>query len=1104
MASAVTVTVLFTDLVDTTEGRADRGVDRTEGVRQAHFSSLRQVAGDHQGTVIKNLGNGLMVTFASVRSALAAAVAMQQRTQGDSRRFGVRLALRVGLSIGDVTTEDGDYFGHPVIEAARLCATAEGGQVLATELVRTLAGRTGYEFNDVGDLALKGLARPVSAVAVGWTMQPEAMATMPLPTRLGVVPSLGFVGRSEERSRILQALHVAAAGDGRQIVLLSGEPGIGKTTLAAQVAREAHAEGAVVLYGRCDEELGVPYGPWAEAIAHYVNHSPQSILQAHVERYGGDLIRLAPELAARVPAVPAPRPSDPDTARYLLYGAVADLLESAGAEAPLLLLLDDLHWADGPTLSLLRHLVVSGEMARVAIIGTFRDAEISRTHPLAGLLAELRRQPGVERLMLTGLDEREILGLMETAAGQELGRGAADLARALRRETGGNPFFTSEVLRHLAESGLIYQQADGQWIASRELQAAGLPQSVREVISHRLARLGARGEQVLGWAAVIGPRFDLQVLARVSDVSEDELVDILEQAQAAALIVEAAGSPGSYSFGHALIQHTLYDELSASRRQLAHRRVAETLEGAPEAGPASPVAELARHWMSAARPADVRRTAGYVCRAGDAALAALAPDEAVRWYTDGLALSQKLADVDEELQARLLVGLGDAQRQAGDPAHRDTLLEAARLAGRIGDTACLVRAALANNRGFFSSSGEVDSERVEALEAALAAVGEADSGERAELLALLATELTYRRADDRRRPLSEQAVAMARRIGDPATLLRVLTRRFFALWAPDTLPARQAIAREAVALADQVDDPAAAFWAYAILRNAATEAADRAEEDRGLAREQEVARRLRQPMMRWIAAFVRGKRALRDGDVTAAEALATEALQIGNDTGQPDALLSYGVQLTWIRWHQGRLLELLPLASRMAIDMPAIPGLRATLARACLDAGDEEQARSLLDEAAADGFRFPWDLTWLIGMVSFAEVAGRLGDAGAAELLYGLLEPWHGQIATAGAVDDSVVDHYLGTLASLLGRYDRAEGHFATALEVHRRLPAPFHVARTQLEWARMLLRRAEPGDGRQARQLLDEVLAAAGRHGYALVEQLAHGLLRADYQATP
>ena len=486
------------------------------------------------------------------------------------------------------------------------------------------------------------------------------------------------------------------------------------------MARAAFEAGAVVLLGRCDEDLGVPYGPFVEALSHYVTHAPEEALRAHVQSLGAELAKIVPALRQRLGELPAPQSADPDTERYLLYNAVVGLLGQVSEDKPLVLVLDDLQWADKPSLQLLRHVVANTTALRLLIVGTYRHSELSSPHPLTEALAALRRESGVSRIELSGLDDTGVLAFMEAAAGHDLDDDGVGLAHALYRETDGNPFFVGEVLRHLSETGAIYQDDTGRWTAAADLEAMAMPDSVRLVIGSRVARLGEAVGQVLPLASVIGREFDLDLLARVTGRTEDELLDLLDAAAAAALVREVADAPGRYCFAHALIQHTLYQDLGATRLARAHRQVAEAIEAIVGDRPRSPggrtrLSLVQRHPTRQHHQSHQLRPPGGRGGAGGARprrrRRATSPrrSSSSSWHRSG----------DPLLACDLRLGLGQAQRQAGIAAFRETLLDAAQRARELGATDRLVQAALANNRGWFSASGVIDADKVAVLEAAL-------------------------------------------------------------------------------------------------------------------------------------------------------------------------------------------------------------------------------------------------------------------------------------------------------------------------------------------------------------------------------------------------
>ena len=1084
MARTQTVTVLFTDLVDSTEVSSRLGPEQADALRQNHFGLLRKAIATSGGTEVKNLGDGLMVVFPSASAGLDGAVAVQQAIETYNRSAADPLELRIGLTTGEATAEDGDYFGEPVIEAARLCAAADGGQIVVSDLLRLhVERRRAHTFHAMGTLALKGLPEPVAAWEVAW--EPAPTPVFPLPARLATVASVGFQGRTGELERLGAAYKATAGGDGRRVVLISGEPGIGKTSLATALAADVLDQAAIVLYGRCDEDLGIPYQPWVEALDHLVRYGPPSLFDNLVQTRMAELARLVPELADRTGVGVSGTVAD-ESERYLLFGAVVDLLCRCSEMAPTLLVLDDLHWADGPTIQLLRHVIGSDTRLRLCVVGTYRDSELGAGHPLAGALAVFHREAGVERFGLTGLGDDELLALLESYAGHEIDEDGVFLRDALLEETGGNPFFVGEILRHLAETGVIAQSEAGRWEANIDLVVSGLPVSVREVIGHRVGRLGRSAAQWLTMAAVVGRDFDLELLASVVHVDQEDLAVALEAAVQAGILVEGE-TPGRFSFAHALFEHSLYRDLSSLRRARAHRAVAEAIEDQCGGDLTARVGELAYHWAHATQPQELHKAIDYARLAGDRALQQLAPDEAIRWYADALQMLDRQPVSDERQRAELLVGLGDAQRQIGDPSHRETLLAAARVAKEHGDTRLLVRAALANHRGIASAIGVVDAERVEVLEYALASDG-TDTPQRAQLLATLSSELTFDPDYPRRRDLANEAVDVARRSGDTAALIDALARPCFALQVPTLAEQRLNRMREAASLAENEGDPLARFSANAFLAMALLECGDIAGVDQALATVDEVAQNVGQPTLIWANTVYRSWRALLHGKVKDAERLAFDALQVGVESGQPDALVMNAVQLFSIRMHQGRLGEIVPLLSQGASMSRGVPGGRSFVALAEVLAGESSHGVELLNREALSAFDLPYDVMWLTALCVWAEVTAELTNGEAAAVLYERLAPWKDHIPVTGATVSHCVAYSLGRLAGVLDRPEQAESHLLDALTIDERLGAPFHIAQTKLALGTSMLHR----DLARATTYLNEATEIASHHGYELIGRLA------------
>lgn len=1103
MASIETTAIVTSDLVGSTKLESTVGPEVADVLRREHFELLRQAVAGNGGVEVKNIGDGLMAAFKSASAAVECAKAMHQLIDRRNRGAETELHIRVGIGMGEATIEDGDYFGMPSIESARLCAKAADDGILAGELVRMMAGRGDREaFRSVGELELKGLPDPVQAYEVGWVALGAEfeLSSVPLPAPLRTVPSVAYVGRVSERELLTSVWSEAKSG-ARRVALISGEPGIGKTRLASHAALAAHADGATVLWGGASQDLGAAYAPWIEALGRYVEAAPEAVLNEHVARHGGEIARLARGLAQRIPGVAAPQQSDPETERYLLFAAVTGLLESACAYGPVAVVLDDLQWADKQSLLLLKHVAQSVEAAQLLMLVAYRDSDLDRHHPLTEVLADLRRVDGVSRIALGGLGPDEVADVMAAAAGHDIGEQGSVLAAEIAQETDGNPFFVGEILVHLTESGALARDEDGRWRLGGTIAELGLPQSVRDVVSRRVERLGDESLQILTSASVIGRGFDLDLLARLLDRDEDEILEKLEAAVEASVVVESPERVGGFSFAHALIHHTLYRELSATRRTRMHRRVAEALEDLCGDDPGDRLPELANQFAHAVIPADQSKAVGYARLAGERALAALAPDDALRWFNQALELlGEHGADAQ---RCDLLTGIGEAQKHLGDPAFRATLLEAAAIARRIRDVPRLVRATLENTRGWHTAAGEVDAERVEGLEAAIAAI-DPDSPDRPVLLALLAAELTFSGDYSRVRALVEEALATARGLADLRPLGHVLYYACNAqLGSADTARTMWELSGELVSLADQLDDLflqwRAAQWRFV----AAMQRGETSEMNQAIARAHDIGAQVGNPALEWAVAYYQSARHQFSGEIEQAEASALRAAGIGHESGQADALMIAGVQLFAVRNEQGRLAELVEILEQRVAETPGLPTLQATLAYTYSELGRVEDARAIFERAAADDFAsLPFDIGWISGITRYAEIAARIGAIEAAAVLYRTLLPHRDRIVTAIFTVTGSVERPLGVLAATLERWDDAEQHFAAAAEIHKRLGAKLFLARTWLNWGDALLARGDPADSQRARELLQRAVELARQHGGGAVERAAEALLAAPLGA--
>jgi DNA-binding CsgD family transcriptional regulator/tetratricopeptide (TPR) repeat protein len=889
-----------------------------------------------------------------------------------------------------------------------------------------------------------------------------------LPGPLRLAPTLPFVGRSAELER-LRTLMPSADGEGRRVVLLGGEAGSGKTRLAREFATEAARDGALVLYGACDAVVRTPFGPFVEALDQLARALDTAELRAALGPAGGELTRLLPDLAARIGDLPAAVRADPDTERHRLHTAVADLLAGVTGTRPALLVLEDVHWADAPTLLLLRHLARAGNM-RVLLLATFRDTEADMPGTLAETLADLRRFD-VVRLGLGGLSAAEVAELVRRAGGGELGPEPRELALVIRDLTEGNPFLVCELWRALVETGAV-ELGGGAIRVTRPPTEIGSPESVREVVSRRLARLAPRTGDLLELAATAGAEFDLGVVRRAAGLGEAELFAALDEAVRSGMI-ESHGL--ACRFTHELVRRALYDRLSGPRRAELHLRVGEALEAAG-ARSGRALADLAHHFAAAAPFADTERAVEYNVRAAHAATAALAFDEAAARLRTALALG---IDSPEERVAAYLE-LGDASHRAGNALDAlEAFTMAAEIARELGDARLLARAAIGYEEACWRP-GMADQGAVELLEEAAAALGDEQSELRVGLLSGLARAVDFQGDRERGVAVRTTAIAMARELDDRRGLTRVLMRSY---WSRGTTPLDEILAMltEAADLAAQLGDTEllteAMSWRVPALVALCDHDGARAE----AAALRRSAERTAQPFMLHVAEHYLSAIALCDGHLNAAESHALRSHEWARLLTGRDPSGVYGIQMFSVRREQGRLAELAPVVRILAADAtragPWRPGLVALLA----DLGMESEARRELAAALADGLEPYRASLWLATLTYLTDACSALRDERAAALLYPALEPFGGENVMIGHLVScyGAADRYLGMLAATLGDAGRAEAHFERALELNRRMGALTWLAHTAYEYARFLGAQQAPADA-----LLAEAAALAEQVG--------------------
>jgi DNA-binding SARP family transcriptional activator len=932
---------------------------------------------------------------------------------------------------------------------------------------------------------------------------PRAMEAHTWPATLGAMTERhAFVGRSGEVEELDSLLTQAVAG-ARQLVLLAGDAGIGKTRLAAELASRAHERGAVVLYGRFDEETLAPYQPLVEMLRGWSGGESLEPLAPSLGARASELGIVLPEFGApSAPTASSLRGDElQDAQRHRFFDAVAALLAELGGGAPLLLVLDDLHWADRATLQLLRHLVRGPQPAPALFLATYRDAELEADHPLRELVAGVRREGSLRRLEIGGLERPEVGQLVMALDG---GDPKPAFLAALHAETEGNPFFIEEVVRHLLASA-------GELGDAPALAAAGVPDGVREVIARRLRRLGEPAREALTVASLIGREFDYDLLETVAGIDDDALVGALEEAVEARVLRESAAEVGRYQFAHALIRATLSDSVSALRRARLHGRIGEAILNRRSADLDPWLPQLARHFEQAAPVDQPERAADFALAAARRADSLLAWEEAADHYRAALRARELAATVADPVRAELLLALGASQQRAGlENAARATFAQAGDTARRLGEPGLLGRAAL-GFAGPWSTLARVDEEVVARLDEALMALDEEDSPLRARLLARLSFELYYSGEPGRREALSEDAVDIARRLDDPPTLAACLDARHYALWRPENVEERLEVAAELRNIAERSDDPEleleGAGWTVVDL----LELGDVEGADIQIAAASELAEALQQPLYRWWTAVMRCTRAQIAGDFALAEKLAGEALELGQRGQAESATNYYAIALFNIRREQGRLGEL-EVAVRRFIEMyPAIPAWRCTLALLLIELGRPDEARGVFEALAAPGFdELPRDANWLIAVTLLAEVCGALGDAARAAELHRMLEPYAGRNVIVGraATCNGAAARLLGILAATMGDWEVASQRFDEADALHAAMGARPWIAHTAVARGAMLLARGDTADHDRVRGLLADAIVLADALGMVSVAARARHLVAqagpVDLSASP
>jgi class 3 adenylate cyclase len=1080
----LTVTVVFTDLVGSTDLRLALGDDRADALTDECDRLVTAAVTSAGGEVVKSLGDGLMAVFHAAATAVDAAVAAQIELARAARRWrNVDLAMRVGIATGDADHEGADWHGMPVVEAARLCAAADGGQILASALVRTLAGsRSDHDFEPVGTIELKGLGQ-VETAAVLWRNQTVREA-VELPAPLHRALSQFFVGRPTELAQVVAQLREAADGR-RQTALLCGEPGAGKTRLCAEVASRAADDGWNVLFGRCDDGLGLPYQPFVEALERALPALDDELLTAHVERYGGELTRLLPQLARRIDDVPEPVAADAELARYRLFEATAGLVRAVAEQRPTVLVLDDLHWATEPTVRLLKHLIADPEPAPLMVMGTLRETDLAPDDLLAVAIGDFLRLPGVNQIRLDGLAFDDVAVLVRARQ-----RGRADdtrpLAELVHRQTAGNPLFVEQLLAYLDE-----QQASRGADTTIDLaEQAAVPNTVRSVVQQRLHRLQDGTREALRAGAVAGDSFSVAILERVIDHSADALIAELDGGVEAGLLQEIEERPGWYGFKHAIVRTTVNSDVSEARRAQLHQSFARAFEAVDDIWNVEP-SVLALHARGAI-PAggDVSFAVDVSLNAARAALASLGGEQALAQLDAAAAVLADAPTLDRARRFEIEALRVDAAAQLLDVSRsNEHLRNAFQIAVDAGEPEWTARLDV-----HYARAGvlDADPDLIANVQSVVDAIGDRDSRARAQAMGMLAYQRLFRTTDPDIERLAADAGAMAERLGEPDTIAGTALVHALAIRDPARQHERRDLLRRALHAAEEAAPrPRADHYRLAASRwlgLALLEIGDRSWLDEHIDELEEEPVRLGSPMNAAHARQIRAMLAMLDGRLDDADELAARVLELGADDA--DYAVGYAGQIQALRRDQGRSAEMLPLLQAFAASNADLSLAPAAVALTMTECDQLDEAATILERYASAGFELlPRDFSWPIVPVFLAEVAAAVGAADAARQLELLIAPYGGRlqfVAESGVYAFGAVDRALGQLAMAQGRLDDAVALLDQAIELERSVGGWPLVTRSQRWLVAALHARGRDDDAARAAAVATEALATAERLGMA------------------
>lgn len=937
----------------------------------------------------------------------------------------------------------------------------------------------------------------------------EAPAQAPASSDVRGVDWSVFVAREKEMEQLKESLERAMSGR-PALVTVVGDPGIGKTRLVDEFSVYARLRGCQLLTGRSYEtQASVPYRPFVDALRQYVRSQPDEAIARQLGSGIGQVAHLVSEIRDRFPGTPLAPAGDADGERVRMFESVTHFLHSAALEQPLLLVLEDLQWADAPTVQMLQH--VAREMAndRVMIVCALQEGELGKDQALAVAMPELRRHAGFKRIALSPFSRDDVNALLEAIEpSEESVNERRALSAILTRQTGGNPLFLQEAVNYLIETGKIVHEG-GRWTSHvTDVADLAIPPGIRDTFLRRVERLSEPCVKALTRASALGRSFSWEVFLTVSDVPEDTLIDLLEEALDARLLAElpaTAAAAVSYEFVSSQLRQTLYEQLSGPRRALLHREIGEALERLFEAEIDAHLAELAYHFGQATSQAHALKAAEYATRAGDRAMDVSAWDEAARHYELAIHAMDRAHAPHGEERCRILLAIAGCNDLRGRfQPNIELVRQAAAIARAIPSAELFSQAAIAFEMAAQVSELDLVAERLALLDEALALLDAKDSPERALVLcyrvqaaAAVANARAGRAsvgflawAGDKDEALLEQArkaLAMAERLGDD----RLTATASYYLRNYDTRPGNE---QERLLLVDRgliaARNARAGILELDLLAARAFDLlplGDMAEFRRNLDAFVAGAQRTGYQSMQYIGAAMQVAIEMAEGRLAAAEQRLND---YSASAGSASAGISAVTQTYFLRQLQGRLSETEPLLRGIATQWHGVPLIAAGLALIEASSGRRSEAAADLDALAREELNsIPRDAIWTATLVVMADACAEAEHRSPAQPVYDALLPYaSGSAALTSAVALGSVARALGRLATLLELWDEAERHYKTAIEANERMGFAAWVSWTRLHYGDMLLRRNAPGDREHALQLLQQALDAAQEFGMAKV----------------